>query len=123
MVIVLRLAEAVVVVLLLLLIPVVWEEDPPQEQQQEQRGWGWEEEGARLLLRHLLIWCLSGRLTGLLYKGPSSPLHAQLLMTVTAGAAGEGWIYTGNLQPTFVVNSGPCTVAEGGRCVGRWPGG
>ena len=43
--------------------------------------------------------------------------------TVTAGAEGVGWTYTGNLQPTFVVNSGPCTVAEGGRCVGRWPGG
>ena len=25
--------------------------------------------------------------------------------------------------PTFTVLSGPCTVAEGGRCVGRWPGG
>jgi hypothetical protein len=25
--------------------------------------------------------------------------------------------------PAFTVLSGPCTVAEGGRCVGRWPGG
>jgi hypothetical protein len=24
---------------------------------------------------------------------------------------------------TFIVTSGPCTLAEGGRCVGRWPGG
>jgi hypothetical protein len=24
---------------------------------------------------------------------------------------------------TFIVLSGPCTLAEGGRCVGRWPGG
>ena len=24
---------------------------------------------------------------------------------------------------TFTVVSGPCTLAEGGRCVGRWPGG
>ena len=26
------------------------------------------------------------------------------------------------LPPYFVVLSGPCTLAEGGRCVGRWPG-
>ena len=26
-------------------------------------------------------------------------------------------------MPTFTVTFGPCTVAEGGRCVGRWPGG
>eukprot|EP01052_Picozoa_sp_SAG31_P029471 SAG31_NODE_2932_length_4897_cov_9.890163_1_plen_1249_part_00 len=27
------------------------------------------------------------------------------------------------VMPSFTVNSGPCTLAEGGRCVGRWPGG
>eukprot|EP01052_Picozoa_sp_SAG31_P027006 SAG31_NODE_2491_length_5612_cov_23.752766_3_plen_696_part_00 len=26
-------------------------------------------------------------------------------------------------QTLFVVRSGPCTVAQGGQCVGRWPGG
>ena len=48
--------------------------------------------------------------------------------TVTFNAEREPLQYVppnlGRLQaPTFVVNSGPCTVAEGGRCVGRWPGG
>ena len=54
---------------------------------------------------------------------PEQPEWGALSGTVTTGAAGEARTYTGNLQPTFVVNSGPCTVAEGGRCVGRWPGG
>ena len=46
--------------------------------------------------------------------------------TVTAGAEGESLVLDPpdlQLPGYFVVNSGPCTVAEGGRCVGRWPGG
>ena len=49
---------------------------------------------------------------------------------LTVGAVGEAWGITpptllGNLglNLTFVVVSGPCTLAEGGKCVGRWPGG
>ena len=47
--------------------------------------------------------------------------------TMTARAEGELPVLDPpDLQlplPTFVVLSNPCTVAEGGRCVGRWPGG
>ena len=47
--------------------------------------------------------------------------------TATAAADGEPTAQDppgllANL-PHFVVLSGPCTVVEGGRCVGRWPGG
>ena len=45
--------------------------------------------------------------------------------TVTAAAEGEVPMLgpPAFIPAFFVVNSGPCTVAEGGRCVGRWPGG
>jgi hypothetical protein len=33
------------------------------------------------------------------------------------------WLRECLSMPTFIVVSGPCTLAEGGRCVGRWPGG
>ena len=54
---------------------------------------------------------------------PEAPAAGAFTRTVTVGADGEVKTYTGNVQSTFVVLSGPCTVAEGGRCVGRWPGG
>ena len=47
--------------------------------------------------------------------------------TIMAGADGEQNVHDPPdfLIPlrSFVVLSGPCTLAEGGRCVGRWPGG
>ena len=44
--------------------------------------------------------------------------------TVTAGAEGEQPVLDppdilANVPTLFVVLSGPCTVAEGGRCAGR----
>ena len=57
---------------------------------------------------------------------PEHPEWGALAGTVTAAADGPpvldppGFI---PLPPLFVVLSGPCTTAEGGRCVGRWPGG
>ena len=58
----------------------------------------------------------------------------RLVGSLTAGAAGEPWEINpptlladamGALRPSFVVRSGPCTVAvvDGHSCVGRWPGG
>ena len=73
---------------------------------------------------------LSGAGSRLVLDAVAVPEHLEwgaLSGTVTAGAAGELPV----LDPTafipvpavFIVNSGPCTLAEGGRCVGRWPGG
>ena len=58
---------------------------------------------------------------------PKQPDWGELTGTATAAAAAGGPLVLNppDLQfpPYFVVRSGPCTVAEGGRCVGRWPGG
>ena len=54
---------------------------------------------------------------------PERPAWGVLTGTLTAGAAGSAWVTTGNFPALFAVVSGPCTLAEGGRCVGRWPGG
>eukprot|EP01051_Picozoa_sp_SAG22_P010979 SAG22_NODE_1021_length_5998_cov_2.167316_4_plen_169_part_00 len=53
------------------------------------------------------------------------PELAVLTGSVTIAGGGAWTVEPADLPlPTiFVVESGPCTVAEGGRCVGRWPGG
>ena len=54
------------------------------------------------------------------------PEWGALMGTATVAAEGESPTFD---PPTlfgegpFVVISGPCTLSEGGRCVGRWPGG
>jgi hypothetical protein len=45
------------------------------------------------------------------------------ISTTTTLAPSSSTTTTPAPMPTFTVTSGPCTLAEGGRCVGRWPGG
>ena len=74
---------------------------------------------------------LSGSGSRLVLEAVAVPVHPErgaLTGTVTAGADGESWVFDPpdlQLPPTtvFVVLSGPCTLAEDGQCVGRWPGG
>ena len=72
---------------------------------------------------------LSGAGSRLVLEAVTVPEHPEWgaqTGTVTAGAEGELPVLDPpdlQLPGFFVVNSGPCTVAEGGRCVGRWPGG
>jgi hypothetical protein len=54
---------------------------------------------------------------------PERPEWGALTGAMAANADGEAWTTTGNIPSFFIVLSGPCTLAEGGRCVGRWPGG
>ena len=57
---------------------------------------------------------------------PENPEWGAQTGTVTARAEGELPVLDPpgmQLPAYFFVNSGSCTVAEGGRCVGRWPGG
>ena len=55
---------------------------------------------------------------------PEHPEWGALTGTVTAAADGPLVLDPPGFIPLiFVVLSGPCTTAEGGRCVGRWPGG
>ena len=72
---------------------------------------------------------LSGAGSRLVLESVTVPEHPEwgaLTGTVTARAEGEPPVFDPpDLQMPpgfFVVNSGPCTLAEGGRCVGR-PGG
>ena len=55
---------------------------------------------------------------------PERPESEPLTGTLTAAADGPPVLDPpGFFFPFFTVVSGPCTTAEGGRCVGRWPGG
>jgi hypothetical protein len=54
---------------------------------------------------------------------PEQPDWGALTGTATAAVGGVWVLDPPDLLPLFLVLSGPCTVAEGGRCVGRWPGG
>ena len=65
----------------------------------------------------------SGAGSRLVFESVTVPEHPEWGM-LTGSATKAPYAATGNFPlPTFVVNSGPCTLAEGGRCVGRWPGG
>ena len=75
---------------------------------------------------------LSGAGSRLVLDAVAVPEHPEWgALTGTVTTNGEGilvlepstLIPATFLPPTFVVNSGPCTLAEGGRCVGRWPSG
>ena len=57
---------------------------------------------------------------------PEQPALGALTGTFTNGQEGEANVFdvsNGGQMPFFLVLSGPCTMAEDGRCVGRWPSG
>ena len=88
---------------------------------------------ARLAVPHVAlataVYGLSGAGSRLAFDAVTvmeRPEWGALSGTVTAAADGLPVTDPSDLRnflPVFTVNSGPCTLAEGGRCVGRWPGG
>jgi hypothetical protein len=96
--------------------------------------------GGSLSLANMVLPALTTTLAGLSGAGsrlaldlvtvPEHPELGVMTGTVTAGAGEARWVLDPPgllpldlLPPTFTVVSGPCTLAQGGRCVGRWPGG